>query len=63
MSHQRRDQIKETVDKNRRYLVENIDIKTSLLWERLIELDLYTGEDAEYIKVSVSYKIFLQFWH
>ena len=44
---------REVIDKNIAALVESIDVKNTTLWERLIELGLFTSGDVEYIKVSI----------
>ena len=70
MAHQRKDQIVETIDKERprledsgfriqeiidkniEYLVDKIELKTNVFWDKLIKLGLYTSSDVNYIKVS-----------
>ena len=44
---------REVIDKSIAALVESIDVKNTTLWERLIELGLFTSGDVEYIKVSI----------
>ena len=42
----------EIIDNNKEGLVENIDVKNTTLWEKLIQLGLFTSSVVEYIKVS-----------
>ena len=42
----------EIIDNNKEGLVENIDDKNTTLWEKLIQLGLFTSSVVEYIKVS-----------
>ena len=44
----------EIIDKNKQSLVEKIDVKNTLLWERLIELGLFNSGDVEQIVVSIN---------
>ena len=50
----------EIIDNNKEGLVENIDVKNTTLWEKLIQLGLFTSSVVEYIKVS-RITIFLDF--
>ena len=50
----------EIIDNNKEELVESIDVKNTTLWEKLIQLGLFTSSVEEYIKVSRSI-IFLNF--
>ena len=40
------------INKNLASLLQCINVKITILWERLIELGLFTSSDVEYIKVS-----------
>ena len=40
------------IDKNRESLVENIEVRITTLWEKLIELELFKSTDVDYIRVS-----------
>ena len=42
----------EIIDKNIEGLVEGIDVKNTTLWEKLIQLGLFTFSDVQHIKVS-----------
>ena len=48
------DSISEVIDKNRSYLVDHIEVKNSVLWDKLIGHGLFTSPDVQYIKVSIS---------
>ena len=39
------------IENNLEGLVENIDVKNTTLWERLVELGLFDSCDVEYIRV------------
>ena len=43
---------KKILDENRSYLVEHIDAKDTLLWDKLIEKKVFSVGDANKIKVS-----------
>ena len=43
---------REVIDHNKEGLVESIDVKNTTLWEKLIQLGLFTSSVVEYIKVS-----------
>ena len=47
-------EVKEIIDNNIAYLVDNIEVKTNIFWEKLIEAGLYTGHDVNNIRVSIS---------
>ena len=40
------------IDANLEGLVQSIDVKNTTLWERLIELGIFSSSYVEYIKVS-----------
>ena len=42
----------EIIDNNKEGLVQSIDVKNTTLWEKLIQLGLFTSSVVEYIKVS-----------
>ena len=44
----------EIIDKSKQSLVEKIDVKNTLLWERMIELGLFNSGDVEQIIVSTN---------
>ena len=46
------DPIKDIIEKNLSLLVDGIEIKHTLLWEKLIESELYTHSDVQDIKVQ-----------
>ena len=50
----------EIIDNNKEGLVESIDVKNTTLWEKLIQLGLFTSSVVEYIRVS-RITIFLDF--
>ena len=43
---------REIIDNNIEGLVESIDVKYTTLWEKLIQLGVFTSSVVEYIKVS-----------
>ena len=43
---------RELIDDNIEGLVECIDVKNTTLWEKLIQLGVFTSSVVEYIKVS-----------
>ena len=51
---------REVIDDNIEGLVESIDVKNTTLWEKLIELKLFTSSDVQHIKVSKS--LFYWIW-
>ena len=45
---------REEIENNKKWLVDSIDVKNTTLWERLIELKLFTSSDVQHIKVGKS---------
>ena len=43
---------REIIEKHMADLVEKIDVLSTILWESLVQLGVYTLSDVEYIKVS-----------
>ena len=43
---------RKVIDHTKEGLVESIDVKNTTLWEKLIQLGLFTSSVVEYIKVS-----------
>ena len=43
----------EIIEKHMADLVEKIDVKNTTLWERLIQLGMFTSSVVEYIKVRL----------
>ena len=46
--------VKDIIDNNIAYLVDNIEVKTNVFWEKLIGFGLFTSPDVTNIKVIIS---------
>ena len=46
--------VKDIIDKNIAYLVDNIEVKTNVFWEKLTEFGLFTSHDVYNIRVSIT---------
>ena len=46
--------VKDIIDNNIAYLVDNIEVKTNVFWEKLIGFGLFTNHDVNNIRVSIT---------